>query len=464
MTKGTRFQVRDPVHGFIWLHDSEVKLLDTPAIQRLRQISQLAMANLVYPGAVHTRFDHSLGVTHVAGLMADELLNKDDVPLVRFAALLHDIGHGPFSHVSEDCLERYADRSKLKSGQEKDKIHELISAQIITTDQNILRILGTEMSENVARLLGPGYGQPAKRSIVSGPLDADKQDYLLRDSHFCGVPYGIFDIHQLHRSLTLGGREEEEELRIRRDGVHAVEQYVLAKYYLTTNVYRHKVRLITDQMIVRAIVLGIERDGIQELHELYAFDNSPDFVLRYMTWGDARFMQEFCCPRKGTKCSELLRRLRERRLLKRVFTARATDFADLEVRDMLLSLVDRPKKDLRARIEKGVAEQIQDKCHQCIDPDLVILNVFTIRNVREMSRNSEGEILVENEPQPKPFSQESTLFASIDQRYADQFVEVYAPVQWATVADKNAVRRDLNEPIMETITSDCRADLQGGVK
>ena len=102
---GKLHRVRDPVHNFVHLHDKEMKLVDTPVFQRLRGIRQLAMANLVYPGALHTRFDHSLGVCHVAGLMAVELgVEGEDVELVRLAALLHDIGHGPFSHVSENSL------------------------------------------------------------------------------------------------------------------------------------------------------------------------------------------------------------------------------------------------------------------------------------------------------------------------------------------------------------------------
>ena len=230
------FRVRDPVHDFIGLRDDEVKLLDTRAMQRLRGIRQLAMANLVYPGAVHTRFDHSLGVTHVAGLMAEELLgdHREDIELVRKAALLHDIGHGPFSHVSDSSLERYANRDSLEEGQKKEKIHELISANIIRTNPDLVRILGEDTCDRIAKLLGKGHGQPALKAIVSGPLDADKQDYLLRDSHFCGVPYGIFDIYQLHRSLTLEGKAEEEHLMIKTSGVHSVEQYALAKYYLTT--------------------------------------------------------------------------------------------------------------------------------------------------------------------------------------------------------------------------------------
>ena len=221
---------------------------------------------------------------HVAGQMADSLgLSPDDTAAVRMAALLHDIGHGPFSHVSEYALERYADRSKLLPDQKKEKIHELVTGLMVTNNQSIVDALGKHECQKLVRLLASGHGERILRQIVSGPLDADKQDYLLRDSYFCGVQYGVFDHHQLHRSLISVQQHDQHdhELMIRHDGVHAVEQFVLAKYYLTTNVYRHKVRLITDQMIVRAIVLGIEQDHIAAMRKLYTFDNSA--ILRSIT-------------------------------------------------------------------------------------------------------------------------------------------------------------------------------------
>ncbi len=181
-------RLRDPVHNFIALREIEVKLLATPLMQRLRGVRQLAMANLVYPGAVHTRFDHSLGVCHVAGLMAECLnLNPDHTELVRLAALLHDLGHGPFSHVSEYALERYANREAIPPDQKKEKIHELVTARLIQHDPDIAHYLSEDMRGQIVRLLAAGHGPPLLRSIVSGPLDADKQDYLLRDSRFCGV-------------------------------------------------------------------------------------------------------------------------------------------------------------------------------------------------------------------------------------------------------------------------------------
>lgn len=457
-------QVRDPVHNFITLREKQVKLVGTRALQRLRGIRQLALANLVYPGAVHTRFDHTLGVTHVAGLMAHALgLDKDRVELVQQAALLHDIGHGPFSHVSEDALERYADRTKLPADQKKEKIHEIITAHMVRTDSAIVNIIGQESCNQVAKLLSEGHGQPALKSIVSGPLDADKQDYLLRDSRFCGVQYGVFDIHQLHRSLVLVGRKDEEELMVKSDSIHAVEQFVLAKYYLTTNVYRHKVRLITDQMILRSIVLGIERDKNDQLRQLYTFGEPEPFVSNYMRWDDARFLGTFGAEDDSSRCGQMLARLRERRLLKRVFWARIKDFT-AEIRDLLTAISRRERDDLRSALEKGIAEEIASRAGQGIDSDFVIVHAFDIKSVREASRNEEEGILVDTSPEPKPFINESTLFASINEGYVDQFVEVYAPVSWDTPADKNRIRRESYEPIKGLIERHCREAMKGAVK
>lgn len=455
-------QLRDPVHGFVRLDPEEVKLLDTPVIQRLRGIRQLAMANLVYPGALHTRFDHSIGVTHVASQMARELEldEHEEVKLVRLAGLLHDVGHGPFSHVSEKALDTYADRSKLKGAKKTEKIHELISAQIIQDDPDIVRILGKERCRQIAELLGEGHGQPAMRSIVSGPLDADKQDYLLRDSLFCGVKYGVFDIHQMHRSLTIEGPENERQLMIKRDGIHAVEQYVLAKYYLMTNVYRHKVRLITDEMIVRAITLGIEKDEISGLKKLYGYDGTDGFIRNYWTWDDARFLQKFCVAAKAGRCQAMLARLLHRRLLKRIFYAHAIELP-AEIRDRLKSLSEPDSRPLRKRVEREIAKALSRLTRTPIDSDEVIVNIFSVRSVRETSRNDEAGILVTGQ-EPKPFDQVSTLFASINEQYTDEYVEVYAPVEWSTGTDKDRLRREARKPILRLIESAFQETGKGG--
>ena len=458
------FRVRDPVHGFLGLCETEAKLIDTRLFQRLRGIRQLAMAHLVYPGALHTRFDHSLGVCHVAQLMAEQLgLSPDEKRLVRIAALLHDLGHGPFSHVSESLLERYADRNKVPAEQKKDKIHELVTGHFIQFDPDIVRILGQETCDQVVRLLATGHGQPALRAIVSGPLDADKQDYLLRDSKFCGVEYGVFDIHQLHRSLLLDGPEDDKQLMIASDGVHAVEQYVLAKYYLTTMVYRHRVRLITDQMIIRALTLGIEDDQLADLREIYTFDNSSTFFDRYAKMDDAATLLRFADPtNRNTLCGSMLGRLQVRQLHKQVYSERLRDFGEAKVNNLLLD-VNKPSCDaLRKELEKAVADVLREQGCGTIDPRLVIVHGFDIKSVRTSSRNDEGSIMVAHSQKPKPFENESPLFASINERYAEGCVQVYAPVSWPTRSDRKRMQASLTQPIREAIESTAKTHLPGG--
>ena len=219
-------------------------------------------------------------------------------------------------------------------------------------------------------------------------------------------------------------------------------------------------RLITDQMIERAIVLGIEDDQIQKLHDLYAFDNTDSFVKRYVTWDDARFMQEFCNG-GNTKCASMLARLHDRNLLKRVFSVATTDFPG-EVRDILDDhLVSPEYAGLRKDLEGRIAEKLSEETGNEADADLVILNAFTIRSVREMSRNDESGVLVIGEDEPRPFSEVSKLFASIDGRYADAAVEVYAPIKWDSVTHKKQLQRQLKGPITEAIAEGCIQHLKG---
>lgn len=459
-----RCQIRDPVHNFIELGKKEAHIVGTPLFQRLRGISQLAMAYLVYPGALHTRFDHTLGVFHVASLMCRHLeLNDDEREIVKLAALLHDLGHGPFSHVSETPLKRYANPDAIPAEQKKEKIHELIMAHFIQNDPEIVRILGRDSCETVVKLLAKGHGRPALRSIVSGPLDADKQDYLLRDSRFCGVEYGSFDIFQLHRSLVLGGPKEEEELMVDEDGIHAVEQYMLAKYYLTKNVYRHKVRLISDQMLVRAIILGIEMDGIDELRKLYSYDLTGEFFDYYAKWNDHRLLASFdLVARPGTYCGRLFHRLQNRQLHKRIYSVRLRDLDELEVAAVLLELGKKANDALRSGMERQIAEKIREHFKKEVDPHEVIIHTFDIDSVRSSSRNDEKSIRVLSRQGPKPFEEASTLFESIDEKYKEGFVEVYAPVTWETRADRSKAVRSLDQPVREILLTQTKATTKGG--
>ncbi len=253
--------------------------------------------------------------------MAKELKvdpKEDEFKLLRLAALLHDIGHGPFSHISEDALEIYSERDESENTY---KIHESITADIIGQDEELKRYIHQSDREKIIKILSSGYGDPMLHSIVSGPLDADKQDYLLRDSYFCGVKYGVFDLGQLHRELRAVKDEiEGKYLMISKDGVHALEQFVLAKYYIANQVYRHRVRLITDQMLIRSINRGIDHDKIEELQNLYTYRSGQEYLKEYLSWDDSKFMVTLTDHRfQGKECHDLLSRLKNRNLLKRIY-------------------------------------------------------------------------------------------------------------------------------------------------
>ena len=261
-------ELRDPIHGLIRVTDKEISVINTQIMQRLRRIKQLAMADLVYPGAVHNRFQHSLGTLHVAQLILNrlkergEVLTGDDEKIVRLSALLHDVGHGPFSHVAEDLLEEHADRDKVEAAGVKEKIHEKITIDIVTKSPGLDDILSVEEREGIEAIISGSRGRSFLRDIVSSNLDADKMDYLLRDGHFAGVKYGTFDLDKVIESCIKHETADESYLHIEEDGAFAVEQLIVSKWHMNQQVYGHRVRIITDAMIVRGLNLAIGEDVI----------------------------------------------------------------------------------------------------------------------------------------------------------------------------------------------------------
>ena len=454
--------VRDPIHGFISLSGEEAEIVDIEVFQRLRGIRQLGFANLVYPGALHTRFEHTLGVFHVSSLLCKVFdFSAEDTRLVRLSALLHDLGHGPFSHVSEFALDIFADRSKFADrlkGDNPAKIHELVTQDLLRTNPELHRLIAEKMLNDIEALLSHGHGEPVLRSVVSGPLDADKQDYLLRDSYFCGVKYGIFDLVQLHRELKVQEDPVDgKQLMITSDGVHALEQFVLAKHYLTAQVYTHRVRLITDNMLVRSIVLGIEDDQIEELRNLYTYDGQEEFVRNYGKWDDARFLLTFGDESlKGKYGHEMIQRLVRRRLLKQVFVEKLAGLP-LSCREMAESITKRENRAKRRKLEQEIAEVIQaaDVSFATELPDqskLVIVNLYRAKPVREMSRNDEGPVLVwRGHDRPTTFENESDLFRSLSSEATEARFTVYAPVGYDNPAERRDLQKKLWKPIVKAL-------------
>lgn len=233
--------IRDPLWDTIRLDDKAVRIVDSPSFQRLRYIRQLGLAHLVYPGASHTRFDHALGVYHLAQraliVLRDELheINPEDEAVIPYAALLHDIGHYPFSHALEEL--------------DVDTIpvdHEALVGRFLT-DPVVRDTLGKRELKGI-ELLVQGRSQNPLQGLVSGSLDLDKIDYLKRDALFCGVPYGEVDVDRLLHSLTIVRDPEsgQFEIGVHEKGVAALESLLFAKYQMFRNVYwHHAVRAAT---------------------------------------------------------------------------------------------------------------------------------------------------------------------------------------------------------------------------
>ena len=439
-------EIRDPVHGFICREPHEEAIIDCSTFQRLRRLKQLALANLVYPGANHTRFDHSLGAFHVAGRMARNLgLDNTETRLIRLAALLHDIGHGPFSHVSEPILKRHSGEKINLSP--KQQVHELISAQIILEDPELAGLILESDRKKIVQLLAGEYGYTLLKDIVSGPVDVDKQDYLLRDSYFCGVKYGLFDIERLLNSVAVHDDGEDRFLAISKDGIHVLEQFVLAKYYMSTQVYRHRIRLITDEMIGRAISLGIEVDGIQWLKDLYSYDGSLTYVKEYLDWNDERLTVKILEESPDTYAHSIFERLTKRHLLKCIFDVAAKNFSD----PLSKLLVFANNDGFHAALQEQIGTRWK------FDPNLVICNRVTFKSAVK----TESEISVLFPGKPKYFSEESTLFSEINQAINEQRFQVYAPAEYKDERDKKRQGHEFDTEILGMIGSIANADSSG---
>ena len=201
---------------------------------------------------------------------------------------------------------------------------------------------------------------------------------------------------------------------------------------------------------------------IDELQRLYSYDGSGAFFENYVKWNDHRLLASFdavSCP--GTYCGRMFHRLENRQLHKRIYSVRIRDLEDLDVAAVLLELGKKQNDTLRSGMEKQISEKIREHLKQEVDPHEVIIHTFDINSVRSSSRNDEMSIQVLNRRGPKPFEEASTLFESIDERYKEGFVEVYAPVSWETRADRSKAVRSLDEPMREILLTQTKTTAEG---
>jgi uncharacterized protein len=280
-----RKNVRDPVWSEVQFSDTEWRVLNTRTFQRLRRIHQLGLTMLVFPGATHTRFEHSVGTMFIAGRLSERVKDVGEAPLaddrvevVRLAALLHDVGHGPFSHVVDAFLEPGGG-------------HEAVGAMIVEQEVDVAAALGSDLVAEVAGLLRHPAARSVERDIVSGPTDADKTDYLMRDSQFAGVRQGMFDVDRLIDQAVRVATPGESMLGFYAGGTTAVESMRLARHHMHRSVYGHRNRLVTDFMLRRGIADALARGLLPE--GLLSVPDDAGFARwfdEYRRWDDWRMM------------------------------------------------------------------------------------------------------------------------------------------------------------------------------
>ena len=358
--------IRDSIHGDLHLTEFELKILDTVEMQRLRRIKQLGFTNLVYPGANHTRFEHSIGTLFLANKLSERLnLDCEKIELLRICGLLHDIGHSPFSHVSEKALTHK---------------HETVTKEIIKSSP-ISDIINEKFNpKTIAKIID---GKTIYGPIISGDLDVDRMDYLIRDSYYTGVAYGIIDTERLLYSLEYIG----EELVLSPKGVQAAESTLLARYFMYPTVYQHHTTRIVNSMF-RVCLSHLLNENIITEKELRKLDDGDLINLARSTKG---------LPQKTMK------NLDTRHLYKKTDTINLTQFNNpIEVFNM-------DSKYLR-EAEKEIAEKLD------INPEEVIIDLPEELSFKKM------HIKVETTDGLKPLTEVSTVINSLKKaqyNYAD---------------------------------------------
>ena len=372
--------IRDSVHGNLYLDEFEIRLVDTPQVQRLRRVKQLGFTYLVYPGANHSRFEHSIGTMHIASKIADSVgLDEYTKKMIRSCALLHDIGHGPFSHVSEGVMEtshEYQTSKVIKESEISDILSEMFDPQ------EVIDII---------------HGKGPLGHIISSELDADRMDYLVRDSYYTGVAYGMIDIERLVSSMKL-----ENNLVIESKGIQAAESALIARYLMYPSVFQHHTTRIINSMFRRCMKWLFDADAVNS-STIYKYDDADITAIARSHDGLIK---------------DIINRLDNRNLFKRVFNIK---LSDLEEPKDVFRINERKIK----KIELEIAE------------DLGSPSEYTILDIPEYPFFSEMRTLVSVGGEYVKLNEISNLVSALKNmrfNYAD--ICIYVPEEYAEKASK----------------------------
>lgn len=317
MTKKGKI-INDPVYGFIRFPEPELmQIIDHKWFQRLRYIRQMGMAHLVYPGAVHTRFHHSLGASHLAGNALSELrikgvdISDNEYTAARIAILMHDIGHGPFSHALEHSLVDNISHEQISS---------LIMEKINEEFDGLL--------DNAIHIFDQSYPKKYLHQLISSQLDVDRMDYLNRDSFYTGVSEGVIGYDRILQMLTV----RNNNLMVEEKGVHSVEKFIIARRLMYWQVYLHKTVLSAELLIINILKRAKELARMGE--NLFCTPDLAHFLYNKISFFDFKdnkeHLEQFCllddidissaikvwCSNKDITLSTLCKMIMERRLYK----------------------------------------------------------------------------------------------------------------------------------------------------
>lgn len=362
--------VRDPIHGNIRLSELATALLDAKYMQRLRNIKQNGLCYLVYPAMNSTRFEHSLGVYHLGGLLAEHLgLSESDTAQLTAACLLHDVGHGPFSHTF-DVMSRYGFDHEKKS-------REIV---LKTEVADILTDAGVKPS-SVAEII-MGAGRLGK--LLSSEVDVDKMDYLVRDAYYAGVAYGATDVERLMYGMSL----EKGEVVVAYGALEAAESLLINRNMMYQTVYRHHTKRIAECMMLHALLAMVE--GGADVKELAEMDDIGLVTAMRQSTGYVK---------------DQISRLEERRLFKSVFA------------ESIMSLTEESRKQLEedtGDVEAAMAKDLK------IKPGYLLLDYPEIRL-------SEFHVKVATHEGLRSISEASALAKSLELSEREKLtVNVYA--------------------------------------
>jgi len=342
-------EIKDPVFGYVYITEAERKIIDSFPVQRLRRLRQLAGAEYVYPGANHTRFEHSLGVMYLAGIMAEnpylsQHFSDEDYQMIRIAALLHDVGHGPFSHIYEHLLDKFLG-----------KTHEDMNVWVIQRSELKDIIGGLGFDPDLVAKLSVGWlhklGRAFMDQIIRSAVDVDKLDFVVRDTYHTGAQYGYVDVFRLTHTLDV----LDQNLAVDLGALSALESFILARIESFKSIYFHRVGRAAQIMLAMAMEQAKDELGLVDFKTPEEYLSHDDYTVWTM-------LKE--CERS----KRIIENLEKRRLLKCAYDQ------TFYVRDKTVSSIF-SVEEIRNQLRDQIASEAG------VEPSAVVIDVPTLPSV-----------------------------------------------------------------------------------